>query len=145
MKGSKKIGSCTPVTSQSAVRKIPLSQISHRGLAVLPPDAVDWNKVVKSCRTVTETWQCQICEQDFTSKNYVKIHMKAHAGEFKHTCDICNRKFWQRQDLEGHMSSHTNEKLFNCSICGNKFSYKRSLRHHMKGVHQVHWRDYHGE
>ena len=131
----------TDTTPNLAVRRVFISSgLSRMGLAALPPGAVDWDKVIESSRTVTEQWKCTICEQKFTCKNYMKKHMKAHAGELEFSCEICEKKFWQRQDLEGHMSSHTNEKLFDCSICGNKFSYKRSLRRHLKGVHHVDWR-----
>ena len=135
------MGSQTYAMPELTARREPISSgVSRMGLAALPPGTVDWNKVVESSRTVTEQWQCTICEQSFTCKNYMKKHMKAHAGQFEYSCQICEKKFWQRQDLEGHMSSHTNEKLFDCSICGNKYFIQEVVKATFKRVHHVDWR-----
>ncbi len=113
----------------------------YSALSNLPPDSINWDKIVEQSHVQQNTWQCTMCPQTFSNKTYAKKHMKAHAGQLNFSCQECGKKFWQREDLVGHMSQHTNQKQFRCHLCQNDFAYKRSLRYHMKTVHSVDWRD----
>ncbi|XP_049887334.1 zinc finger protein 234-like [Pectinophora gossypiella] len=73
---------------------------------------------------------CDICEDSFSAKYYLKMHMRVHSDEKKFTCEICNNKFRFKFCLKKHMLLHTGEKPFVCDVCGEGFTGSSSLKEH---------------
>jgi uncharacterized Zn-finger protein len=60
---------------------------------------------------------CDICKKSFSSKKYLRTHMKSHSAESKGlACKYCSREFLEKTDLNEHLTKdHQNEKPYLCS------------------------------
>ncbi|XP_050306936.1 zinc finger protein 681-like [Anthonomus grandis grandis] len=89
---------------------------------------------------------CEICGQNFKSKNGYENHMKKHNSaddDFKlltlnkgeeedYQCPICGKEFNQKISKKRHMAIHTGETRYQCEHCGKKFIHHSSFNMHMK-------------
>ena len=52
-------------------------------------------------------------------------------------CEICNDHFTRKSNLNIHISSaHEEKKLFRCEICEKNFAKKNNLTQHLATVHE---------
>lgn len=60
---------------------------------------------------------CEICKKTFSSKKYLRTHLKSHSAESKGlACKYCSREFLDKTDLNEHLTKdHQNEKPYLCS------------------------------
>ncbi|OWF49776.1 PR domain zinc finger protein 4-like [Mizuhopecten yessoensis] len=80
---------------------------------------------------VKRKWNCNMCEQGFTSSAKLNDHMNIHMGIKPHTCQYCGKRFTDQSNLRQHLLTHTNVKRFSCNQCGNQFRQKIHLQTHM--------------
>lgn len=115
---------------------------------------------------VESKFQCDRCEKEFRSKNYMEYHRnKVHYDEFPSHCSRCRKGYFNEQEAKkhealctkivhqcdacGHIANdrsvldihkrvHTREKPFECFIenCHSRFSQKSSLNLHLKTQHK---------
>ena len=77
--------------------------------------------------------QCEFCEKMLKSSRYSKHVRMTHC--YKLECEVCKREFTSRIYLKLHMRVHTNEKPYSCSECGLSYSSHSSLHNHKKTIH----------
>ncbi|XP_059062600.1 zinc finger protein OZF-like [Achroia grisella] len=80
---------------------------------------------------------CTFCNNNFTTKESLELHLESHKTEKKYQCKICNKLFFMQSTLTDHIRTHTGEKPFLCSICGRGFSQNNNLQQHVRR-HQGH-------
>ncbi|XP_060070452.1 PR domain zinc finger protein 4-like [Ylistrum balloti] len=80
---------------------------------------------------VKRKWNCNMCEQGFTSSAKLNDHMNIHMGIKPHTCQYCGKRFTDQSNLRQHLLTHSNVKRFSCTQCGNQFRQKIHLQTHM--------------
>lgn len=80
--------------------------------------------------TGEKPFQCNICNNKFTQKSYLKVHTVIHSGEKPFQCAICGYKCSCKRYLQGHKLVHSLEKSFRCTICNSSFFQKNSLEVH---------------
>ena len=57
-------------------------------------------------------FKCEICDKALSSKQFLKKHLQAHAGEklYKpHACDTCGKTFPTISQLKRHTIPRTNQ------------------------------------
>ena len=78
-------------------------------------------------------FQCPQCEKTFSSKQYMRVHIKkVHDKIRDHMCDICSKTFATPKDLANHQFVHTGEKQYPCHICGKSYQSKDYLIIHTR-------------
>lgn len=77
-------------------------------------------------------YKCEVCEKEFTSAEYFKIHQKTHQEGVDLQCKICNKTFSAVACLRSHARVHTGEKRFRCETCGKGFAQSFNLKVHRR-------------
>lgn len=77
-------------------------------------------------------YQCEVCQKEFTSAEYFRIHQKTHEEGVDLTCKICNKTFSAVACLRSHAKVHTGEKKFRCETCGKGFAQSFNLKVHRR-------------
>ncbi|XP_065355090.1 zinc finger protein 112-like [Calliphora vicina] len=93
---------------------------------------VEHNKASASSSSSSQqqVWVCDLCGNNFGSRQLINAHMKVHRQEKNHECELCFKRFITACNLQAHMRMHTGEKPFECQYCGRRFSDRSSnLRH----------------
>ncbi|XP_070497887.1 zinc finger protein 60-like [Chironomus tepperi] len=86
---------------------------------------------LKNFHATGKNFNCNICDQQFKSKNYLNIHEKIHDKKFE--CEICNKMYTSKGTLNKHKKNvHKNPGSFECEICGKKFNRAGNLKNHQK-------------
>jgi DNA-directed RNA polymerase subunit RPC12/RpoP len=88
--------------------------------------------------TGTRNFQCNRCNDSFTTKYSLEIHVKIiHEKKRDYVCNICEKNFSTSGNLTHHIASvHENQKNYQCSHCNNLFSKASSVETHIKTVHE---------
>ena len=69
------------------------------------------NKVQRSSIIAT-AFVCDVCQKQFKSKSYLKVHKRIHSSEKPYKCNVCGRNFAWKGDLTRHMLVHSSKKEF---------------------------------
>lgn len=77
-------------------------------------------------------YKCEVCEKEFTSAEYFRIHQKTHREGADLQCKICNKTFSAVACLRSHAKVHTGEKSFRCETCGKGFAQSYNLKVHRR-------------
>ena len=79
------------------------------------------------------TLTCQICQQIFSDRHNLSIHIQTHAGDGieRFPCPICQKMFTRKFNMEVHLQIHSGEKPYQCEICQKRFNRKGNLKTHM--------------
>ncbi|XP_037822038.1 oocyte zinc finger protein XlCOF6-like [Lucilia sericata] len=78
-----------------------------------------------------KTFQCDKCSKSFVEKRYLTLHQRSHIG---YTCQICNKVFDKYEALRYHGESHIESRNFICDYenCGKAFPNNRRLSAHKR-------------
>ncbi|XP_006813532.1 zinc finger and BTB domain-containing protein 41-like [Saccoglossus kowalevskii] len=104
-------------------------------------------------------YQCEFCEDEFETENYLDLHLRTHTGEgifpceecgllftdesglkthrhrwTKVSCHLCDKTFSQMSFLDIHLREHLEftGKLLNCNLCDKTFLQVGALQTHMR-------------
>ena len=81
-------------------------------------------------------FECEICEQNFSTNQYKKQHIKIVHGEQKiFECNVCSKNFHQKHVLMSHVETNHKIKDHNCKFCEKNFHRSR-LNYHIKTIHE---------
>ncbi|KAL0964029.1 hypothetical protein UPYG_G00317330 [Umbra pygmaea] len=89
--------------------------------------------------------QCPTCNNYFTSKSKLRIHMLRESGQKVHHCHLCDYAAVERNSIHRHLASiHANEvdgkihpDVYPCPTCGQTFRQSQALKGHMKTHHTL--------
>lgn len=103
-----------------------------------------WESLMAHRRKNTEgekIFSCQICDQKFSTKTGLKIHIKfKHERPAKNNeCPECGRTFKDSSVLKAHIRTHLPDEekfAYECEICGKKVVNKWSLKYHIETIHE---------
>ncbi len=114
---------------------------------------------------VSMSFNCTICNRNFTTQTALQNHIYAHHEDARnkefqcghcskrflhkssmmrheamhrgrHSCLQCQRTFPKKEDLDTHVKViHMGVKEFACHLCTSSFGYKRNLALHIKNIH----------
>ncbi|GFU17078.1 zinc finger protein [Nephila pilipes] len=104
----------------------------HNGESLLTID-----KTLKQdhCSEGKQILVCDICNEQLSDQDALKIHCKAHVEEKPYTCQICQLCFKDEKAFQDHNIHHSNDNRHCCETCGKKFSDKKEFEIHCR-VHK---------
>ena len=77
------------------------------------------------------SYQCGLCQAQFTAMQYLLEHMETHTCVRKYICRICDEPFKRENKLKRHMLYHDETNLHTCSVCNKRFIQDIQLQRHM--------------
>nr|XP_033790715.1 oocyte zinc finger protein XlCOF6-like [Geotrypetes seraphini] len=76
---------------------------------------------------------CNICNQEFKSKDIYRIHLKCHTGKQGFKCIYCSCCMSEWNSLEKHIETHKPVKeTYSCLICKRVFTRQSAWKMHKK-------------
>nr|XP_020467588.1 histone-lysine N-methyltransferase PRDM9-like [Monopterus albus] len=85
--------------------------------------------LLKSVIAATGGYQCELCNQNFSSMSLLVKHKQLHEEQKSFICEICGKYFTSEADFTEHQRSHK-DKPFPCNICDRSFSTNHNLKRH---------------
>ena len=84
-------------------------------------------------------YSCTICHQEFTHREYLKIHTATHQGVYRYCCHLCQKGFSFKHAMTAHLASvHNVESMrAQCPVCSKTFTRKDSMKNHVKTIHGI--------
>lgn len=80
-----------------------------------------------------KTWECDVCNKKYSSKNLLDEHLNMHTGARPHKCLHCDKDFASKYTLSAHQKTHDNRpRPFKCSTCSKSFYSGQNLMQHEK-------------
>lgn len=107
------------------------SFVCHCGKQYLDSGALRTHGLIAHSDNVP-LFACEICNKEFTRKNYRDYHQRLHTSNKPHACTMCEFRSAKRHNLIRHMLVHSNEFNFQCDACGKKFKRKTGLDSHQR-------------
>ena len=101
-------------------------------------DAVDGSFLDISLNetVASPSYQCAICETQFTRKDNLKRHLRVHLDTPQHHCMSCNQYFSSNESLMKHDSEkHSSNHL--CATCGKTFKTNHTMKRHAAMQHGI--------
>lgn len=77
---------------------------------------------------------CPECDQKFTKKAQLRVHLYSHTGEYPQKCSVCGAGFLNLKKLRHHMTTHDKLKNF-CNRCTLAFPDEGAFVAHRNEVH----------
>ncbi|GIY36033.1 hypothetical protein CEXT_192101 [Caerostris extrusa] len=84
----------------------------------------------KTTHKAPKIFSCNMCLKIFTKKYNLQQHLLSHTGERPHICQICNKGFTRKKYLVEHYLVHTGEEPFVCADCNEGFITEEELKDH---------------
>ncbi|XP_063372217.1 zinc finger protein 813-like [Cydia amplana] len=81
--------------------------------------------------TISKTYNCKTCGEDFSVKRLLTQHLRLHSKP--HKCEVCNLTFADETHLRRHSLLHIVEKKSKtCSNCNEQFASRSALIKHIR-------------
>ncbi|RZB40821.1 gastrula zinc finger protein XlCGF57.1, partial [Asbolus verrucosus] len=77
-------------------------------------------------------YQCTKCDESFSLKVDLKVHMMSHPKDLDHVCHVCNKGFPESRILKRHLKIHLDKKPHQCDQCNMSFAESSNLSKHKK-------------
>lgn len=99
----------------------------------LPAGLPDINKMIptlllKSVFKPAGGYQCELCDQSFTTPSQLVRHKQLHEEPQSFICEHCGKLFTKHTDFTEHQCSH--EYSFACNMCDRSFNTSQNLKRH---------------
>ena len=75
-----------------------------------------FNKKVKN-----KNFLCDICQNGFSQKKNLTIHLKLHKNPDLFKCNHCSKKFTRAESLRKHKKMMQTPDVFKCKLCHKRF------------------------
>ena len=84
-----------------------------------------------------EPYKCFKCKSEFKDKNTLIRHMESIHENVSFECDLCQQIFTRKDNLQVHMRTHANKRpKIICEVCRQEFTSKPELRAHRINIHE---------
>ncbi len=87
---------------------------------------------IKDKSSTVRPFKCNECENVYTQKANLKIHLRMHTGERPFECKQCNRMFISCQRLRQHELGHSDKRKYKCHKCDKAYIWSSGLWQHKK-------------
>lgn len=77
-------------------------------------------------------WKCGQCEQRFTQRSALRLHVCPCQADNPYHCGHCNVSFSDPTRLRAHVVTHNNERPFKCGFCSRTFAGATTLNNHVR-------------
>ena len=102
------------------------------------------NECGKVCKTLStlrqdtyshtqgKKYKCKHCQETFTFKSYLKVHLIKHSSRAMYKCSIvnCDKRFKHKGELVRHSWEHKN-KAWICKVCRYEMNTECKLKQYM--------------
>eukprot|EP00347_Sterkiella_histriomuscorum_P002662 403367283 len=82
-------------------------------------------------------FECLICNQQFSERANMIVHMRIHDNIKPYKCEICAREFRSKGNYNDHQRRHMNIRRYECNFCDQKYFRKYQLQSHVVARHQT--------
>ncbi len=79
-----------------------------------------------------KSYLCDMCGRCFTSRQYLKNHVKIHTNDRAFPCDVCDKRFITSSELRKHQWCHRTEKPYCCGNCSFTTALRGNFTRHLK-------------
>lgn len=83
----------------------------------------------------SSAYQCQLCQENFSSASHLKIHPCPNRIEKPYKCPHCDQTFAKNIHLKRHLATHSGLRPYPCWVCGKRFSRSDHLKRHSQSLH----------
>jgi DNA-directed RNA polymerase subunit RPC12/RpoP len=125
MHGEDKLCKCDKCFRSYATRR----ELDAHLILHFEQDGREFRKNAPKIKKESGPFSCTECDKVFATKQYLQIHLKAHA-DGRNPCRVCQKTFATAESLKSHMKIHADVKPYKCPTCGKAFRDKRSLEPH---------------
>lgn len=77
-------------------------------------------------------YPCPKCDESFSLKVDLKVHMMSHPKDLDHVCHVCQKGFPEARILKRHLKIHLDKKPHQCDQCDMSFAESSNLSKHKK-------------
>ena len=81
---------------------------------------------------VNKSRKCNVCGENFTRNENLKLYMMLHSEDRPHACNICGNRFKLEHPLMLHMKVHSENNINKCDVCGERLQSTGELKKHIK-------------
>ena len=80
---------------------------------------------------------CNLCNKPFSSRKYLKIHIKTvHEGLKEKKCHLCDKVYAHATDLSVHIKKIHEGFKYECNLCDKSYADPRNLSNHIRWIHK---------
>ncbi|XP_055615798.1 zinc finger protein 271-like isoform X3 [Toxorhynchites rutilus septentrionalis] len=77
-------------------------------------------------------FKCEKCDNTYSSKFGLKIHVRSHTGERPYSCSHCSKVFKDSTSCNLHIRIHRDERPYTCPFCSKAFKNNAVLKRHIR-------------